>query len=369
MKRGMSKIIPNYIKNLSPYVPGRLIEDVEIELGFPGLVKLASNENSLGSSPKALEAITRVLASLHRYSDADSRVLKAALARKFGYDPAQIICGNGSSEFILVLTHALAGPGSRVIMSSPSFTLYAKNAQAAGAEVCQVPLTADYNHDLEAILSKVNLKTSLIFLDNPLNPTGAYLESKQVEIFYRKLPANTLLVLDEAYIDFTRRPKSDFKPLLAEKNSHLIVLRTFSKAYGLAGLRAAYAVTNPELTLSLNKVRQPFNMSVLAQAGAVAALDDDEFLQKTLKMTWASLDYFQEKFTALGLIPQPTEANYIMVDLKGRSADKIYQAVLHQGVITRSLTSFGLATHLRVSAGLKEESEALVLALTKVLRL
>ena len=367
----MSIIIPPHIEKLTPYIPGRLLEEVEAELGLTGLIKLASNENSLGPSPMALAALARALPQLHRYSDADSRLLKNALSSKTGCDSTQILCGNGSSEFILLLAHALTGPGDRVLMSRPSFTLYAKNAQAAGAEIMEIPLTPDYGHDLFSILARaqeVGSRTRLVFLDNPLNPTGSFLSPEVLTDFYRRLPPSSVLVLDEAYIDFSRRPRADWRPLLAETDSRLVILRTFSKIYGLAGLRAAYALMPTPLAVALNKTRQPFNMNTLAQVGALAALEDEDFLRRTLEMTWSSLDYFQTEFTRLGLAPRPTEANFLMADLGGHSADELFQALLHRGVITRALTSFGLPTCLRVNAGLPAESQALIAALEEVLR-
>jgi histidinol-phosphate aminotransferase len=235
--KNMSKIIPQVIENLSPYIPGRLLEDVEAELGLSNIIKLASNENSLGASPKAMEAMAEALRNIHRYSDADGRALKKALSDKFGYDPAGLVTGNGSSEFILVLAHAFCGPGLSAVMSRPSFTLYAKNVQAAGGTVREAPLTPAYGHDLEALLALADDSTRLVFLDNPLNPTGAYLTPEAILAFYEKLPETTLLVLDEAYIEFARQPRLDW--LKVKSPGRLVILRTFSKLYGLAGLRVA----------------------------------------------------------------------------------------------------------------------------------
>lgn len=365
MKCKMLKIIPSAIATLSPYVPGRLIEEVEAELGLSGIVKLASNENSQGPSPRALTAMERALRHVHRYGDADSRALKEALVKKFGFNADTLVAGNGSSEFILVLAHALLGPGLKAVMSKPTFTLYAKDARATGAEVVEVPLTAEYGHDLDKILKEVDERTRLIFLDNPLNPTGAYIPSEVIMAFHRRLPDTTVLVVDEAYIEFTRQGRPDWREAL-ESPGRLVVMRTFSKAYGLAGLRVAYALMDPELARAVNKIRQPFNLNTLAQAGAAAALDDDEFLRKTLEMTWKSLDYFQVEFRRIGLKPYPTESNFLMAGLAGRPADEVFQAVLRQGVITRSLTSFGLENHLRVNAGLESEGLALIEALERI---
>ena len=362
----MANIIPSHIQSLSPYVPGRLIEDVEAELGLSGIIKLASNENCLGPSPLALKAVAEALPNIHRYSDADARGLKKALADKFGFAPDTIVAGNGSSEFILVLCHALLGPGLNAVMSRPSFTLYAKNAQAAGAEVRQAPLTAAYGHDLPALLKLIDDKTRLVFIDNPLNPTGAWLEAEELTAFHQALPQGAILVIDEAYVEFARRQRPDWREAL-KTPGRLVVMRTFSKAYGLAGLRAAYALMDPIVGAAVNKIRQPFNMNSLGQIGAAAALNDENFLNKTLETSWNSLDYFQKELSALGLRPLPTEANFLMVDLNGRSAEDIFQAVLRKGIITRALTSFGLNSHLRISAGLESESQALIKALTEVL--
>ncbi|MDR0882031.1 MAG: histidinol-phosphate transaminase [Candidatus Adiutrix sp.] len=362
----MSKIIPDHIQNISPYVPGRLIEEVERELGLTGLIKLASNENSLGSSPLALAAMAEYLPRIHRYADADSRSLKKALTDKFGFDPLTLVAGNGSSEFILVLAHILLGSGLKAVMSKPSFTLYAKNAQAAGAEVVEIPLTKEYGHNLSALAQAIDDHTRLVILDNPLNPTGAWLTAEDIMAFHRSLPESTVLVVDEAYVEFARRKRPDWREALISPG-RLVVMRTFSKLYGLAGLRAAYALMSPELAQAVNKARQPFNLNLLAQVAAVAALADDDFVEKTLRMTWRCLDFYQAETLRLGLKPSPTEANFIMVDLAGRLADQVYQEVVQRGVITRSLTSFGLPYHLRFNAGTEREGQALIQALQQAL--
>lgn len=362
----MSNIIPPHIQNLSPYIPGRLIEEVEAELGFSGIIKLASNENSLGVSPKVMAAVLEAATRLHRYGDADSRSLKQALVSSFDFDLNTLVIGNGSSEFILLLCHALLTPDFGAIMSKPSFTLYATNSQAAGAVVTQVPLTPDFKHDLPSITRAIDERTRLIFLDNPLNPTGAWLNQEELLDFYLKLPEQVILVVDEAYVEFSSKPKVDWRPYLSSPG-RLVVMRTFSKAYGLAGLRVAYALMEPSLAEALNKIRQPFNVNALAQAGAIAALDDHVFFKQTLDMTRASLEFFKKELSTMGLGVHPTEANFLMVDLGERSADEVFKAVLAQGVITRSLSSFGLPHHLRISAGLPEESKVLVEALRRVL--
>jgi len=362
----MSKLIPSYIENLAPYIPGRLVEEVEAELGLRDIVKLGSNENPLGPSPKALAAMVTAITRSNRYSDSDSRLFRKSLSEKLGYPLESILAGNGSSEFILMLCHSLLGPGLKAVMSRPSFSLYALNARAAGAEVLEAPLTPDYGHDLAALRRLVDERTRLVFLDNPLNPTGAWLKAEDLLEFHRSLPEETILVMDEAYVDFSRQPKVDWREALISPG-RLAVLRTFSKAYGLAGLRVAYALMEPALVEALNRVSQPFNLNNVAQAAAVAVLDDEEYLRKSLQTVWDGLDYFRRELKALGLEPYPTEANYMMVGLGRRSSAEVFQAILRQGVITRSLASMGLPHHLRFCVGLPRENEALVKAFKNVL--
>ncbi|MDR1486976.1 MAG: histidinol-phosphate transaminase [Deltaproteobacteria bacterium] len=357
--------IPRHIKELGVYVPGRLIEDVLEELGLKSAVKLASNENSLGPSPLAIDAMSLALGGLGRYGDADSRRLREAISKLADHPPEGILAGNGSSEFILVMSHALLSPGATALMSKPSFTLYAKNSQASGAKVVESPLDAGYGHDLEAIASAIDPTVRLIFLDNPLNPTGAYLRPEAIYKFLEKLPPTTLLVLDEAYIDFCRAPRPDYKALLA--TNQVIIYRTFSKIFGLAGLRVGYALMAPELAEALNKVRQPFNLNSLTQVAVLTALKDEEHLKKTLSMTWSALDQFKERLPEFGLTVYPTQANFIMARLpQGIAADAFTQALMKEGVIIRSLTSFGLPNHVRINAGTQEELSALFAAMSKV---
>jgi histidinol-phosphate aminotransferase len=359
--------IPRHIQELALYVPGKLIEDVLEEAGLDSAVKLASNENSLGPSPLALAAAAQALAGAARYGDADSRRFRQAVARRLGVSAAGVLAGNGSSEFILILAHALAGPGRSALMSRPSFSLYAKNVQAAGGRAVEIPATAGHGHDLEAMLRAADETVSLVFLDNPLNPTGAYIPPDQLLDFAERLPKTALLALDEAYVDFCRAPRPDYARLLSSRPA--IILRTFSKLHGLAGLRAAYALAAPALIQALNKVRQPFNLNSLAQAAALAALDDTEHVEKTLDMTWRALDFLTQKLPELGLTVHPTQANFVMVGLpEPLTADETAQALLREGVIIRSLTSFGLPRHLRINAGLPKELELLLTAFRKVLR-
>ncbi|MDR2367792.1 MAG: aminotransferase class I/II-fold pyridoxal phosphate-dependent enzyme [Deltaproteobacteria bacterium] len=367
-KIDIEKFVPGHVRELAPYQPGKLIEDVLEEMGLASAVKLASNENSLGPSPLALRAATEALGGVARYGDADSRRLREAIAARTGHPAGGIVAGNGSSEFILVMAHALLGPGTTAIMSRPSFTLFAKFAQAAGAMAAEFPVTARYGHDLAAMAERARSDASvrMVFVDNPLNPTGAYMSGEEVSAFLGSLPAGCLLVLDEAYADFARSPRPDYGRLLAD--GRVVILRTFSKIMGLAGLRAAYALMAPELARELNKVRQPFNLNVLAQAAAMAALDDHGHAQRTLEMTWAALALYAGRLPRFGLEVYPTEANFVMARLPGGiPADDFVKKMLKEGVIIRSLSSFGLPGHVRINAGQDFESRELFRAIGRCL--
>ncbi|MDR2386228.1 MAG: histidinol-phosphate transaminase [Deltaproteobacteria bacterium] len=366
-KNNLDGLIPKHIKELAGYQPGQLIEDVLEEMGLKSAVKLASNENALGPSPLALQAVREALGGIFRYGDADSRRLREAIGAKLGHPVEGILAGNGSSEFILVLAHSLLGPGLAALMSRPSFTLNAKNTQAAGAKVIEVPITAQGGHDLAKIKALAQPWVSLVFIDNPLNPSGAYLGPEEIEDLLAALPERALLVLDEAYVDFARAPRPDYAKLLS--GGRLVVLRTFSKIMGLAGLRAAYALMEPQLARELNKVRQPFNLNSLAQAGALAALSDQEHIDKTLEMTWSALDLLNKKLPEFGFKVYLSQANFLMAQLpNGLLADDFTKKMLKEGVIIRSLSSFGLSDHVRINAGLDFELFELFKAIEKCLK-
>jgi histidinol-phosphate aminotransferase len=346
-------LIPEHVRALTPYVPGKLISEVMESLGLKTAIKLGSNENNLGPSPKALAAMAEELKNLSRYGDVGSVKLRKAIAGKLSLPEECVICSNGSSELILVLAHTILSPGLSAVMSKPSFTLYAKNVLAAGAQASETPLL-NYEHDLMAILYKITKKTRLIFLDNPLNPTGAYLTPDRINSFVNDLPPGVLLVLDEAYVDFARAPRPDYAKLL--ETEKVMIMRTFSKLYGLAGVRVGYALAPPFVLEALNKVRQPFNLNNLAQAGALAALYDDEHIQNTLKMTWDGLNFFQENFPKIGIKTFRTESNFMMLEPVGFKSTFFVDLLLRKGIILRSLESFGLDDKVRATAGLPEEN-------------
>ncbi|MDR1036826.1 MAG: histidinol-phosphate transaminase [Deltaproteobacteria bacterium] len=359
--------VPEHIRKLSPYVPGRSIEEAMEELGLPGAVKLASNENCLGPSPRALDAMRQALEGVARYADAGATKLRKAISLRWDIPPESIVCGNGSSEFILVLAHALLRPGLNAVMSRPSFTLYAKNALATGAEAREAPLDADHGHDLKAILGRCDSRTRLVFMDNPLNPTGAFLTRAEINDLEKALPDKAVLVLDEAYADFSRQRLPDMKALVGLGRT--VVLRTFSKLYGLAGVRAAWMAAPEVIADCVNRVRQPFNMNTLAQVGALAALEDIEHVRRTEKAVWDGLDFLAGALPPLGLETFPTQANFLMACSGPWTADELAGELFRKGLIVRSLSSFGYTDKIRITAGLPEENEALVGGIRELLDL
>ncbi|MDR2405299.1 MAG: histidinol-phosphate transaminase [Deltaproteobacteria bacterium] len=357
-------IIPPYINALSPYEPGRLIEDVIKELGLIKVIKLASNENCLGPNPVVLKALSDALPGIHRYGDAASTQLKDAIAKKLDFPPECVVCANGSSEFILVLSHAILRPGFSAVMSKPSFSLYYQNAAASGAEVKEVPLK-HYAQDLVALRNAIKDDTRLVFLDNPVNPTGSWLDGPLIEDFVESLPPKCIFLLDEAYVEFARAPLPDYKKLIS--SGQVIILRTFSKLYGMAGLRAGYALMDPKLAGALNKIRQPFNINLLAQVGAMAALKDDSYVERTREVTWKGLDFLMSELPKIGLKTYPSQANFVMADT-GKLPAKVFSTELFkEGVIVRALGAYELYDKVRISVGLPEENLVLIQGAKKVL--
>ncbi len=356
-----------WLKGLPPYTPGKSLAEVRRELGLKGpIYKLASNENPLGPSPKALKALEKALPQIHRYPEACNQELLEALARHWGVEPQNLVLGNGSNEILDLLVRALVREGEEILVSDPTFLMYQKFAQAAGARLKKIPLR-DYKHDLEAFLRALSPKTRIIFLDHPHNPTGSVFSQTQWETFLSKVPEGVLVVLDEAYGEFVRDPEAASGPQTFKSGYPIAVVRTFSKAYGLAGLRIGYGLLPTSLARTLNALRQPFNVNLLAQVAALAALEDKEHLKKTQETVWEGLDFFYRELPALGVRPLPSQANFLLVDC-GQPARPIYEALLRQGVIVRPMEAYGFAQHLRISVGRPEENQALIAAWKKWLQ-
>lgn len=361
------KIPPN-VSSIQPYPPGKPLEELERQYGIKNAVKLASNENAWGPSPKAVRAIRAELLNLHRYPDASCHSLVTALAEKMGLDPAEIVLGNGSNEVIDFLVKAFVMEGDEVITSHPSFLMYQKFVQARGGINLIVPLK-DMKHDLAIIRELVSEKTRLIFLDNPNNPTGTAIAPVDLYRFLSDLPESLIVVLDEAYIDFMdKQLRVDVYSLIrnAEGRCPVVFLRTFSKVYGLAGLRIGFGMMAREIAACLHKVRQPFNINQMAQVGALAALADEEHYQNTVRRTGKGMEFLQAEVAKLGCSPYPSHTNFFLIDVGG-GADAIYEAMLTKGVIVRSMSAYGFQNLIRINVGTDEENGRFLNALAECL--
>ncbi|AHG86380.1 Histidinol-phosphate aminotransferase 1 [Bibersteinia trehalosi USDA-ARS-USMARC-190] len=353
------------VKTLSPYQAGKPIEELERELGISNIIKLASNENPFGFPESAKQAIINQLNELTRYPDANGFELKATIAKKFGVKAEQITLGNGSNDLLELFAHTFADQDDEIIYSQYAFVVYPLVTKAINATAREIP-AKNWGHDLEAFLAAINEKTKLIFIANPNNPTGNFLTHNELDAFLAKVPGKVLVVLDEAYTEFTAEQERVDSFALSAKYPNLIISRSLSKAYGLAGLRIGYAVSNPEIADLLNRVRQPFNCNSLALAAAQAVLNDDEFVKKVAENNRLEMARYEAFCTAQGLEFIPSKGNFITIDFK-RPAQAIYEDLLREGVIVRPIAGYGMPNQLRVSIGLPEENDRFFSALLKIL--
>ncbi len=361
----MRRLTTKGIEKLIPYPPGKPIEELERELSITGSIKLASNENPLGPSPLAVRAIMDNIKKINRYPDSSGFYLKSKLSDLFRISQGRIILGNGSNELIELIVRTFLTPGKQVIQASPTFLIYEKVVTGAGGKLISVPLK-DFKIDLKRITESVTPKTNIIFINNPNNPTGSALSKREVAAFLKGIPGDVLTVLDEAYIDFvTDRDVANGLDFLMN-HPRLILLRTFSKLYGLAGLRIGYGFSSDEVVDYMNRVRQPFNTNSLAQAAALAALDDIEFVSATLKLINDGLDYLHKQLDMLGLEYLPTQTNFFIIKVPFGGM-RIYELMLREGVIVRPLDSYGMEEYIRINVGLPEENERFIRSIKKVL--
>lgn len=351
------------LADLKPYVPGKPIAELQRHYGLKDIVKLASNESPLGPSAAVQAAIALAVRETTLYPDGNGYELKQAIAEKFDIQPVQITLGNGSNDVLELIVRCFAAPSDEVIFAQHAFAVYPLAARAIGATAVEVR-AKNYGHDLTAMLAAVTDKTKLIFIANPNNPTGTALAHGELEQFLAALPQSLMVVLDEAYLEYNDNPVNTLEWL--DKYPNLIICRTFSKAYGLAGLRVGFAVSHPEVADLLNRIRQPFNVNSLALAAAVAALGDDDYLQRARNINAAGMRQFEKGFQTLGLEYIPSKGNFICVDV-GRDAAPVYDALLHEGVIVRPVGAYGLPNHLRISIGLEQDNARCLAALEKVL--
>lgn len=346
------------IRHLSPYQAGKPIEELERELGVKNIVKLASNENPLGLSPKVKAALTDALSGLARYPDANGFYLKAKIAEKFGVAADQITLGNGSNDVLELLARTFVNDTHEVIFSQHAFVVYPLVTQALGAKGIAVP-ASDYGHDLDAMAAAITDRTRMIFIANPNNPTGTFLTSEELANFIAKVPEHVLVVLDEAYYEYV--PAGQRAPSIewVKQYPNLVVSRTFSKAYGLAGLRAGFMVTHPSMADLMNRVRQPFNMNSLSLRAAEVALDDVDYLNESVAINDAGMAQLVAFCDQHKLAYIPSHGNFLTIEV-GDDAAGLYQKLLQKGVIVRPVAGYELPRHLRVSIGLPQENQAFI---------
>lgn len=362
------EVRPN-IARLTQYRHGKSAAEVARELGITGMIKLSSNENSLGPSPKAFEAMRAFAQNMNRYPDAGSYDLQHALAERLGVTPECLVFGNGSDDIIHLLGITFLGECDEVVQAHPSFVRY-EAAATLNNSICHlVPLTADWVHDLDAMAARINQRTRLVFITNPNNPTGTIVGAEALERFISQIPERVITVIDEAYYEYAAGdPEYPDSLPYVRNNGNVVVLRTFSKAYGLAGIRIGFGVMRPEIAGWLNRTREPFNVNLMAQAAAVAALNDQEHVSNTVAMNEAGKAQFYSALDALGLPYVRTHGNFIWFDTT-RDSREVYDQLLRKGVITRTGDIFGAPSHLRVTIGTREENCKLLNALHELVSL
>ncbi len=353
------------VEKLVPYVPGKPIEELERELGIEGAVKLASNENPLGPSPRAVEAVRSAAADVHRYPDGGCYHLRRELARRLGVEPDNIILGNGSNEVLELVARTFLGPGDEAVMGEYAFIVFPLVTMAVGARCVLSPMPGMV-HDLDDMLFRITPATRVVFLANPNNPTGTFVDRASLERFLAEVPEDVLVVVDEAYYHYAQGPDYlDTTTLLGTRKA-LVTTRTFSKVYGLAGLRVGYGVSDAEIIDWMNRVREPFNVNSLAQRAALAALEDDRHVARSVETNARGKQFLERELAEMGVVFWPSRTNFILIDV-GRDAGRVYEKLLARGVIVRPVAPYGLRTHLRVTVGAEEENARFIEALRAVL--
>jgi histidinol-phosphate aminotransferase len=359
----MHKYVPEWVLKLTPYQPGKPIEELEREYGIHDSIKIASNENPLGPSPKAVAAIIAALPELHRYPDGDAFYLKKRLSEKLGIDRSRLIIGNGSNELIEMIVRTFMRVGESIVAGKHAFAIYHLCVQAAGGRTIAVPHKG-FKFDLEAMAQAIQPNTRIVFLDNPNNPTGTIYTRSEWETFLRNVSPEVLIVVDEAYFEFVDDPEYPNSLDYQHGDRLLLTLRTFSKICGLAGVRCGYGISSPEVIDALNRVRQPFNVNSLALIGTLAALDDDEHIHRTQENNRQGMAYLRRELNRLGLEYAPSWGNFLLVKVGAGT----YQKLLPEGVIIRPMEGYGFPGYARVSVGTPEENKRFVAAMEKIMR-
>lgn len=353
------------VSDLIPYVPGKPVEELERELGITGSIKIASNENPLGPSRLAAEAAMKAINEVNRYPDGDCFYLKRKLAGKLGVNESNLIIGNGSNEVIEIIARTYLSENDEAVYGEYAFIVYPIVTQALGARHVVSPMPG-LVHNLDDFASRITEKTKIIFLANPNNPTGTIFNRNDFDNFLERVPDEVIVIVDEAYFEYVDDPEYTDSLQYQQKRNNIITVRTFSKIYGLAGLRIGYGVGSEDLVSYVNRVREPFNVNSIAQAAADAALDDTEHIEKTKTVNRAGLDYLTEQFNKMGIKYTPSFTNFILINLED-DVIPIYNKLLKEGVIVRPVGGYGLKNHLRVSIGLESENKRFISALKMVL--
>jgi len=355
------------VQELQPYQPGKPIDELAREFGLDAeqIVKLASNENPLGPSPKAIAAIENALKELTRYPDGNGFDLKALLSKKMGVSPAQITLGNGSSDILEFVVKCFVDQGDEVVVSQHAFAIYGLVTKMMGGSVIQVP-AKNWGHDLAAMAAAITEKTKVVFVTNPNNPTGTWNAKAELEAFLKQVPEHVIVLLDEAYFEYVHKPDYPNGIDYLEQYPNLVVTRTFSKAYGLASLRVGYGVSSTQLADLMNRVRPPFNVDSLALAAAEACLKDDAYVRQSIQLNDEGMFQLQQGFDQLNVTWIPSVGNFICFEMPGKAMD-IYQGLLERGVIVRPVANYEMPDYLRVSIGTHSENETFLLALKTLL--
>jgi histidinol-phosphate aminotransferase len=364
MAMSLGRLLPPWFASLVPYQPGKPIEEVEREYGIRDSIKLASNENPLGPSPKAMAALAAAIPGVHRYPDGGCYYLKQRLAKQLDVSPERVFFGNGSNEILELLARLFLRPGDDALMSEQAFIVYPSVVQACAGISRAVPLR-DFTHDLDAILDAVRPSTRLVFLGNPNNPTGTIFRRAELERFFKRLRADVVVACDEAYFEYVDDPEYPDSLRYQDGSRLLVTIRTFSKIYGLAGLRIGYAIGPAEFVAALDRIRQPFNVSSLAQAAALAALDDDEHVERSRRINSDGKRWLVAELGSLGLEHVPTQANFILVNVGDGAA--ITEALVRRGVIVRPMVIYGFPGFVRVTIGTEAENRRFIDSLRGVL--
>lgn len=362
----IKKLVNPHLLNIKPYIPGKPIEEVQRELGLKDVIKMASNENLFGTSPRVIEAIRKAAADVNYYPDGGCYYLRTAIAEKFGVKFENVVAGSGVDELLRLVCVSALGPNDEVVFADPSFVMYKISSMVADATIVAVPLKDAYYHDIRAMLERVTGRTKLFFVCNPNNPTGTIVKKDDIKYLMDNIPERVLVVFDEAYYEYVEDPDYPQTMEYFKEGRNVVVFRTFSKAYGLAGLRVGYGFVGEELASVFHAVRNPFNVNSLAQAAALAALEDEENVRRVVELNAKGRRQLYRELDKRGIKYAPTQANFILIDT-ARDSQRVFEALLKKGIIVRPGTFLGYPTGIRVSISTEEDNNRFIAALEEAL--